>query len=133
MTRAARPAPSAPLSKLNKAGLILAFLLGLADVTAVFQPTPEGQMGPSYPILLLAGLLGLITVVAVVVAWRTTKRAVIRLIVGARIILVITALPAFFVDLPPVIKVSIGVIVFLSVAAVVMMLTPTRRPAPITD
>jgi len=134
MTAAAQPAPSAPLSRLNKAGLVLAFLLGLGDTTGPFLPLPpDAQAGPSYSILLLDGLLGLITVVGVVVAWRTGRRAVIRLIAGARIISMLTALPAFFVEVPPGIKVLAGVVVLLTVTAVVMMLAPTRRPAPITD
>jgi hypothetical protein len=134
MTTAPQTAPSTPLSKLNKAGLVLAFLLGLADIAAVFfPPTPEGQVGPPDSILLLDSLLGLITVVAVVVAWRTTKRAAIRLTAGARILSMVTALPAFFVEVPPGVKVLVGVFVLLTVASVVMMLAPARRPAPVTD
>ncbi|MDT4988053.1 MAG: hypothetical protein QOI74_2147 [Micromonosporaceae bacterium] len=133
MTTAEKTAAVTPLSKLNKAGLVLAFLIGLADLTSPFQPTPGGQDGPPYAILLLDAALGLITVVAVVVAWRTAKRGAVRLVAGARIISMITALPAFFVDVPAGIKVLVGVMVLLTVAVVTMVLTPARRPVPITD
>jgi hypothetical protein len=133
MNTAPQTAPWAPLSKINKTGLVLAFLLGLVDLAGPFQPTPDGQVGPPYAILLLGGLLGLITVVAVVVAWRTAKRGAIRLVAGARIISMITALPAFFVDVPAWVKVLVGIVVILTIATVAMMLTPARRPTPVTD
>jgi hypothetical protein len=133
MTTAVQTAPAPPLSKVNKAGLVLAFLLGLADMSAPFQPTPDGEVGPPFAILLLGGVLGLITVVAVVIAWRTSRRGPIRIAAGARIISVITALPAFFVDVPASVKVLVGIFVLLTVATVTMMLAPARRPAPVTD
>ena len=132
MTTVAQQAPAA-LSKVNKAGLVLAFLIGIADLVGPFQPTPDGEVGPPYAILLLGGALGLITVGAVVVAWRTARRGAVRVAAGARIISVITALPAFFVDVPAGLKVVVGIFVLLTVAAVAMMLTPTRRPTPVTD
>ena len=133
MITTAHSASLAPLSKLNKAGLTLAFLLGLADLTGPFQPKPEGEAGPPYAILLLDGALGLITVVAVVLAWRTTKRGAIRLVAGMRVIAMITALPAFFVGVPASLKVLVGSFVLLTIATVAMMLTPARRPVPVTD
>jgi hypothetical protein len=133
MTTAIQTAPRPPLSKVNKTGLVLAFLLGLADMTAPLQPTPDGEVGPPFAILLLGGVLGLITVVAVVIAWRTTRRGAIRIAAGARIISVITALPAFFVDVPAFLKVLVGVVVLLTVATVTMMLAPARQPVPVVD
>jgi hypothetical protein len=133
MTTVTRTTPTLPLSKVNKAGLVLALLLGLADMASPFQPTPDGEVGPPFAILLLGGVLGLITVVAVVVGWRTGRRGAIRIAAGARIISVITALPAFFVDVPAFLKVLVGIVVLLTVATVTMMLTPTRQPVPVTD
>ena len=120
-------------SKLNKAGLVLAFLLGLADMTAPFTPTPDGEVGPPFAILVLDAVLGLITVVAVVVAWRTARRGAVRIAAGARIISMITALPAFFVDVPAALQAVVGVFVVLTIACVAMMLTPSRRPVAVTD
>jgi hypothetical protein len=121
------------LSRLNKTGLVLAFLLGLVDLTAPFQPTPDGEVGPPYAIQLLAGVLGLITVVAVVMAWRTGRRGPVRIAAGARVISMITALPAFFVDVPAALQAVVGLAVVLTIACVVMMLTPARQPVPVSD
>jgi hypothetical protein len=133
MTTNLAKAALAPLSKLNKAGLVIAFLIGLSDLTGPFQPTPDGQEGPPYPILVLGAVLGLITVVGVVIAWRSGRRGAIRVVAGARIISMITALPAFFVDVPAALKVIVGLFVILTVASVAMMLAPARRPVPVTD
>jgi hypothetical protein len=122
------------LTKLNKAGLVIAFLLGLADLTAPFQPTPDdGEAGPPYAILLLDGVLGLITVIAVVAAWRTARRGPVRIAAGARVISMITALPAFFVDVPAALQAVVGLFVILTIACVAMMLTPARTPATVSD
>ncbi|MEJ3749481.1 hypothetical protein WEI85_40250 [Actinomycetes bacterium KLBMP 9797] len=122
------------LSKLNKTGLVIAFLLGLADMTAPFTPTPDdAEAGPPFAILLLDGVLGLITVVAVVVAWRTARRGATRIVAGARIISMVTALPAFFVDVPAGVQVLVGVFVLLTITCVALILTPSRHPVPIND
>ncbi len=122
------------LTKLNKAGLVIAFLLGLADLTAPFQPTPDdAEAGPPYAILLLDGVLGLITVIAVVIAWRTAKRGAVRIAAGARVISMVTALPAFFVDVPAALQALVGVFVIVTIACVAMMLTPARDPVAVSD
>lgn len=50
-----------------------------------------------------------------------------------RIISTITALPAFFVDVPAWLKVVVGLFVLLTVAVVAMLLTPAHRQLPVTD
>ena len=88
------------LSTKNKVGLVIAGLLGLADIPAVLMPTPEGEVGPPFGILVLGSICGVITVVAVVIAWTKANRGAIRVAAGARIVSMLTALPAFFVDVP---------------------------------
>jgi hypothetical protein len=90
-------------------------------------------VGPPFAILLIDGVLGLITVVAVVVAWRSGRRGAVRIAAGARIISMITALPAFFVDVPAALQALVGVFVVLTIACVAMMLTPSRAPVAVTD
>jgi len=86
-----------------------------------------GGVPPRLP-LLLDAVLGVITVVAVVIAWRTLRRGAIRIAAGARIISALTALPAFFVDVPAGLKAAVGIFVLVTAAAVAMMLSPARRP-----
>jgi hypothetical protein len=46
---------------------------------------------------------------------------------GALIVSVLTALPAFFVDRPPLNKLLLAIFLGVTVAAVVLILTPPRR------
>lgn len=120
-------------SMLNKVGLALAFVLGLADIASTFFPTPEGEVGPPIGILLLGGLLGVVTLIGVVWAFRTRSRGAVRIVAAARIVSAITALPAFFVDIPDLLRLFAGFVVILTVVVVVMMLTPARRSEPVLD
>jgi hypothetical protein len=120
-------------TKLNKAGMILAFVLGVLDLTSLLQPAPGGEDGPPYAILVIDTLLGVITVVAVVMAWRTGRRGPVRIAAGARIISLVTALPAFFVDVPAGVQALVGLFAVLTIACVALMLAPSRRPVPVSD
>lgn len=120
-------------STVNKVGLGLAALLGVADVASLAFPTPDGEAGPPLGIVILGGLLGLLTLVGVVWAIRTRSRGAVRVVAAARIISAITALPAFFVDIPAGLRLFAGLIVVLTVAVVVRILTPARSLEPVTD
>jgi hypothetical protein len=65
-------------------------------------------------------------------AWRG-NRVAMRIAAGAIIVLTLTGLPAFFVDIPMFIKAIVGVSVVLTVVAVVLMFSDDRRAAPVTD
>jgi hypothetical protein len=121
------------LSTKNKVGLVIAGLLGLADIPSFLQKTPEGEVGPPYGILILGTICGVITVIAVVIAWTKANRGAIRVAAGARIVSMLTALPAFFVDVPAGIKILVTVAVVLTVISVVLMLSPARQTSPVTD
>ncbi len=121
------------LSTKNKVGLVLAGLLGLVDIPAVLMPTPEGEVGPPFGILVLGSICGVITVIAVVIGWAKANRGAIRVAAGARIISMLTALPAFFVDVPWFIKLLVTVAVVVTVISVVLMLSPARQSTTVTD
>jgi hypothetical protein len=121
------------LSTKNKAGLVLAGILGLVDIPSFLEKTPDGKEGPPYGILILDTICGIVTVVAVVIAWRLANRGAIRVAAGARIVSMLSALPAFFVDVPAFIKVLVTVFVILTVTSVVLMLSPSRQTSPVTD
>jgi hypothetical protein len=120
-------------SKRQKAGLLLAGLYSALNVVGVFFPPPEGQVGPPIGILIIDTVLGLVGLVAVIITWRTGNRAALRVAAGAIIIMTLTALPAFFVDVPAGIKLLAGVAVLLTIAAVVLMFSPGRRSTPVLD
>ncbi len=114
------------LSTKNKVGLAIAGLLGIADSLIFLQPTPEGDVGPPFGILVLGTICGVITVVAVIVAWSKAHRGAIRVAAGTRIVSMLTALPAFFVDVPAGVKLLVTAFVILTVVSVVQMLSPVR-------
>ena len=116
----------------QKIGLVLCGLLNLANIPGAFSPTPDGETGPPYAILLLGSLLGVVGLVATVLAWRGNAAA-LRVAAGALVINVITTLPAFFVDVPALIRALVALSVVVTVATLVLMFSPARRPVPVTD
>ncbi|MBT2532780.1 hypothetical protein J7E83_11730 [Arthrobacter sp. ISL-48] len=120
-------------SKRQKAGLALAGFCSAVNIVGVLFPPPDGQEGPPMGILVVDSVLGLVGLVAVIVTWRTGNRAAQRVAAGAIIIMTLTALPAFFVDVPAVLKLLVGVAVLLTIAAVVLMFSPGRRSTPVLD
>jgi len=120
-------------SKRQKVGLLLAGFYSALNILGVLFPTPEGQDGPPIGILIIDSVLGVAGLVAVIVTWRTGNRAALRVAAGAIILMTLTALPAFFVDVPAGIKLLVGVFVLLTIAAVVLMFSPGRRTTPVLD
>jgi hypothetical protein len=116
----------------QRVGLALAGLLSLTSIPSVLMPTPEGEVGPPYAVLLLSSVVGVIGIVAVVLAWRGNAAA-LRVAAGAVIIPTLTGLPAFFVDVPLAVRLLVAVSLLLAVASVVLMLSSTPRPVPVMD
>lgn len=121
-------------SSRQRAGLVLAGLLSIANaLSALGSPTPEGEVGPPAVVLWAGTVLGVIGLVAVVIAWRSGNRVALRVAAGTLIIAALTAVPAFFVDVPAGIKALAAASVLLTIAAVVLMFSSDRRPASVTD
>ena len=112
---------------------MLAGLLSISGIPSAFTPTPDGEVGPPLVVLWAGTVLGIVGLVAVVAAWRSGSRTALRVAAGAIIIVALTAVPAFFVDVPAFIKVMVSVSVLLTVAAVVLMFSSARRPTAVTD
>lgn len=112
----------------QRAGLAIAGLLAIGNIVSVFQPTPEDEVGPPFFILALGAGLGLLALIGAVVAWRTGSPVALRVTAGATIVTTLFAAPAFFVDVPAGVKALVGVVVLLTVAAVVLMFSSPRRP-----
>ena len=117
------------LSTSQKVGVALAAVLSLISLPSALTPTPEGETGPPYVVLILGSVLGLVGLVAAVLAWRGNRGA-LRVLAGVTIIGALTGVPAFFVDVPAWLKLLVATSVLLSVAAVVLMFSPHRHPAP---
>lgn len=116
----------------QKVGLALAGVYSLTNVPSVLGTPDPGQVGPPMSILVIGGVLGVVGVVAVVLAWRGNGVA-LRVAAGAVVVMTLTGLPALFVDVPMFVKALVGFSVLLTVLAVVLMFSAQRRPAPISD
>jgi hypothetical protein len=116
----------------QKVGLVISGLINLSNIPSALMPTPDGETGPPYAVLLLSSVLGVIGLVATVLAWRGNRKA-LRVAAGALVINVLTALPAFFVDVPAFIKALVALAVVVTVAALVLMFSTARRPVPVID
>jgi len=126
-------APRPALLARNKVGLVILGVLGVADLTALAFSTPDGEVGPPDSILYLDTALGVITVVAVIVALVQRRRGAVRLAAGARVLSVLTAMPAFFAGVEPFVVVLVAVVLVLTVVGIVLALSPGRRTTPVTD
>jgi hypothetical protein len=116
----------------QKVGLVICGFYCFTNIASVFFPAPDGEDGPPMGILVVGSILGVVGLVAAVMAWRG-NRVALRIAAGAMIVVTLTGLPAFFVDVPMGIKALVGFSVVLTVAAVVLMFSGDRRPAPVTD
>jgi hypothetical protein len=73
-------------------GLVLGGLLGLFDVVSL--PFGDGEH-PPFAVAVAGAVLGVITLVGVVVAWRGSRAGAVTVIVS-RLLSGLTAVPAFF-------------------------------------
>jgi Ca2+/Na+ antiporter len=117
----------------NKVGLAIAGLISLTNVPSVFESQPDGEVGPPMTVLVLDTLLGVIGLVAVVVAWRTASRTALRVTAACLVIAAVTALPALFVDVPAFIKIAVAVFTVITMVALVLMFSGDRQRQPVLD
>ena len=116
----------------QKVGLVLCGLYSLSNIPSVLETAPDGEQGPPFAILVVGTVLGVIGLVATVMAWRG-NRVALRVAAGAIIIVTLTGLPAFFVDVPMWVKAATGAGVIITVVTVVLMFSTDRRPSAVVD
>jgi hypothetical protein len=116
-----------------RVGLAISAFLGLANIPFLFAPTPSGSDGPPTSVLVLSGLLGMVSVVCAVVAWRSGNRLAIRINAAALLVNALASVPAFFVDVDAWVKVTAALSTLLTVAALVLTLRRERTPYTVTD
>ena len=116
----------------QKVGIVVAGLYGLTNIPSMLFPSgTDDQDGPPMAILVISAILGLIALVAAVMAWRGNQVA-LRVAAGAIVVVTLTGLPAFFVDVPAGVKALVGVSVLITVVAVALMFSG-RRPESVVD
>ncbi|MEO5653391.1 MAG: hypothetical protein ABIN79_10125 [Marmoricola sp.] len=121
------------LTTRNKVGLALAGLISLTNVPSVLEPAPGGEVGPPFVVMLADTVVGLIGLVAVIIAWRSGSRTAIRVAAACLVVALVTALPALFVEVPAFIKVLVAVFTLITLATLVLMFSGDRRRMPVLD
>ena len=112
----------------QKIGLVICAIYGLANIPSVLTAPDDGETGPPMAILVVDTLLGVIALAAAVAAWRGYRLA-LRIGAGAMILITLSGLPAFFVDVPMFVKALVGFSVLLTLVGVVLMFSTDRRSA----
>ena len=113
----------------RRVGLGISLALSVANLASLASPTPAGETGPPLVVLVVGALLGVVGLVGSVLGWRSGNRKVLRVVAGAVIVMALLATPAFFFPVPAGLKALVGVTTLLSIAAVVLVLSPARVPA----
>lgn len=121
------------LTTRNKVGLALAGLISLINVPSVLEPTPGGEVGPPFVVMLADTVVGLVGLVAVIIAWRSGSRTAIRVAAACLVVALVTALPALFVEVPAFVKVLVAVFTLITLATLVLMFSGDRRRMPVLD
>ncbi|MEO6604251.1 MAG: hypothetical protein ABIN55_01435 [Aeromicrobium sp.] len=113
----------------NKVGLGLAIFYAVTNIPSFLFSAGEGEDGPPLAIMIVCSILGVVATVGGVIAWRKQSRPAARLTAASLIVITLTSLPAFFVDVPAGVKALVAVSVVLTVVIVVLMFSPSRRRA----
>lgn len=111
----------------QRVGLGIAGFIAVGNIVSVLAPTPEGEVGRPIFVLVLGAGVGLLALIAAGAAWRTGSPLALRLTAGATILPTLLAIPAFFVPVGAGVKALVGLLVLLTLAAVVLMFS-SRRP-----
>ena len=115
-------------STTTRAGLIIAGLLGVADLAMLGSIGADG--GPPVVVIALSAVLGVITLGAVAPAWRGSRPAAIA-ITATRSLSALTAVPAFFVEEASSGFVALAaVLVVLTIAAIALLVPAIRATTP---
>lgn len=130
MTTTASPSTSsrAAWSTRNKVGLGLAIAYAIANLPSALTPPPDGAGdAPPMAILVVCTVLSAVALVAGVIAWRSGSRPAARLTAASLIVVTLTGLPAFFVDVPAWVKLIVAAGVVLTVVFTVLIFSPPKR------
>jgi hypothetical protein len=104
-----------------RTGLILAIVLGLANLPFLALPAPDGESGPPLAALVLSAAIGILSIITAWIAWRTGSRAAVRVTAACVIINALSALPALFVDVDAWVKLVSSLYVLASVVCLVLL------------
>lgn len=122
----------------RKAGYILGIIVGLLNIPGALVPGGEtasgAPTGPPLAIRLFGLGAGIIIAVLLAMAWRNRSRALTRAAAVLMILTALTAVPAFSPpDIPAWIKLFAAVFILSTLASLVLLFSPTRRPVTVPN
>ena len=113
------------MSTLYRSGVVLLGILSVIDLAAPLYT--DGQHPPMI-IAVIGSVLGLVSIVLAVFAWRGRTAAAVGLCV-VRVLSALTAVPAFWVTgVPGPVMAVAGSFIVLTIVGVVLALAGLRRP-----
>ena len=113
------------MSALYRSGVVLLGILSVIDLAAPLYT--DGQHPPMI-IAVIGSVLGLVSIVLAVFAWRGRTAAAVGLCV-VRVLSALTAVPAFWVTgVPGPVMAVAGSFIVLTIVGVVLALAGLRRP-----
>jgi hypothetical protein len=114
------------MSALYRSGVVL---LGILSVIDLAGPLYTDGQHPPMIIAVIGSVLGLVSIVLAVFAWRGRTAAAVGLCV-VRVLSALTAVPAFWVTgVPGPVMAVAGSFIVLTIVGVVLTLAGLRRPA----
>jgi hypothetical protein len=115
--------PQRKVPLMFRTGLVLAGLLAVSDLFSF-------ALGPQpLPVIIASTLLGVLTLIALVPAWRSRQRGAVIAVAVTRIVSALLAVPAFFVGgVPAAVQATAAVIIVLAVVSVVLVFAARTRP-----
>lgn len=128
-TTAAAPRTAVAPSTTQKVGLAIGILHSLDSLYWAFFPAERaGETGPPIGVVAIDVALGVVGLVACLLAWRGSRRA-LRVAAVALSLVALTGLPGMFVDTTMPLKALVATTLLTAVLAVVLMFSAPRRPA----
>jgi hypothetical protein len=110
-----------------RVGLVLLGLLSLADALGLLLTDGEH---PPVEVAAIGTVLGVLSLVLVVMAWRRPRPGVLVGLVVLRVLSAATAVPAFVVaDVPAIARVAAGAVVGLALVGCLLLVPAFRRTA----
>jgi lysylphosphatidylglycerol synthetase-like protein (DUF2156 family) len=126
------------ISGRQKAGFILGGIVGFVNIPGAFVPSGQtatgAPTGPPMEILMFGVVGGVLIMGLLAVAWRKRSRALTRAAAVLMILVALTAVPAFFTpEVLAWIKLFAGCYVLATLVSLVLLFSPSRRPAAVLD
>lgn len=113
----------------QKIGIGLCGLILVLQVIDIPTPPSSDEVGPPFVVLIADYVIGVIGLIALIVGLVRRSRAALRVAAGALILIMVTALPAFFAPVPPAVRLLVAAAVLVSLLAIGLMLTPASKKA----